>query len=87
SRDGRELFFRKGDTLFATTVDLRDPPTVGTPKALFVGQYQSSLHQALYDPSPNGQEFVMVKQVGGDAGLTVHFVLKWFDRRGKVAIH
>jgi serine/threonine-protein kinase len=83
SRDGRELFFVNGDSLFVSAVQLGDEPRLGAPRALFAVRFASVRQHALYDVSPDGREFAMVRRRDG-ADAAVHVVVTPFGgpRRG-----
>jgi Tol biopolymer transport system component len=75
---GREIFYRLGDTVLAVAVALGTEPTFGQPKALFVRPYAASANEALYDVSRDGQRFLMVRELGGESGLSLHIVINPF---------
>jgi serine/threonine-protein kinase len=78
SRDGRELFYRAGDSLMAATVTLAPGFAVTGRRVLFTGTFLSSARSREYDPAPDGQHFVMVQ--GGDAQSTLIALNNVFDR-------
>ena len=57
--DGRELFYWRGDTLFAVQVGASDGSIAGE-RALFGAPYEAAPN-TMYDASPDGQRFVIVK--------------------------
>ncbi len=77
-RDGRELFFVEGSTLFAVPVSLNPSFSAGTPTKLFESPLlllrQGMLAQ--YDVTADGQRFVTRESVGGVAAI--HVVENWF---------
>jgi len=90
SPDGRELFFRNGDTVLAVQVKTDPAFSPGTPKALFRGKYVGSelwydnWDQATWDISPDGQRFLMMKETGLAASGVVRSrkivaVLNWLE--------
>ncbi len=81
ARSGRELYFRRGDSLYVVPVTLGVEPAIGQPRALFGGRYETSIFQSFYDVSPDGSHFVMVRSQGSQGGLVIHLVLNWFDQR------
>jgi len=83
ARSGRELFFRRGDSLYAVPVTLGAEPAIGQPRALFGGRYETSIFQSFYDVSPDGSHFIMVRPQGSQGGLVIHMVLNWFDQRSE----
>ena len=77
ARTGRELFYRNGDKLMA--VDIQTSPTfhAGTPRVVFTGDYMS-----VYDLSPDGKRFLMVKPPADRQKAPmdqVTVVLNWFE--------
>src|SRR4029450_7391805 len=60
SHDGRELFYRNADTLFAVRVQTQPAFTVGDRTALFTGVYLQTPRHASYDVHPDGQRFIFV---------------------------
>src|SRR5438445_206232 len=92
-RVGRELFFRKGDTVYAVTTQLGAEVRLGAPRALFTGKYQAAVlgqsgQNVLYDVSPDGGRFLMVREQNSGNGEQLTVVLNWFDqvrRRGTAA--
>jgi hypothetical protein len=70
-RNGRELFYRAGDTMMA--VDVQTTPTfsAGKPRKLFERAYERSLALwANYDAPPDGQRLLMVRQENASARAT-----------------
>ena len=81
ARSGRELFFRRADSLYVVPVNLGGTePVIGQPHALFGGRYESSIYHSFYDASPDGTHFAMVRAQGAEGGLVIHLVLNWFDQ-------
>ena len=59
SPNGRELFFGKSDTLFATSVSLGATFTSGPPRRLFSGPYGFDDVTVSYDVTPDGRHFLV----------------------------
>ena len=71
---GKELFYRVGGTVMALNTDTTADLVSGTARELFDGPYGA------YDALPNGQSFVIVKEMAdGDPPTRINFVLNWFD--------
>jgi eukaryotic-like serine/threonine-protein kinase len=71
---GKELFYRVGGKVMALTIDTTADLVSGTARELFDGPYGA------YDALPNGQSFVIVKEMAdGDPPTRINFVLNWFD--------
>jgi len=83
NRNGRELFYRSGDRMMAVEVTAEPSLVVGRPRMLFEGRYGSSQFPFIgtaYDPSPDGQRFLMVKESDQVTSATqINVVLNWFE--------
>ena len=81
-RAGRELFFRNGDSMYAVTMRLGADAQAGPPRALFGGKYQAGLaaRNVMYDVSPDGARFLMVREQDSTGSRELNVVLNWFDR-------
>jgi len=78
SRDGRELFYRKGDLLMAVPVESAGSTlTAGSPQVLFEGRYALMSRGAVaYDVAPDGR-FVMLQPLevtSPGINVVLHFV-------------
>ena len=66
-------------------VEVTTQPTfsAGKPRLLFEGQYlsvQTGLTNTAYDVSPDGQRFLMVKEIGRTVSTTqINVVQNWFE--------
>jgi serine/threonine-protein kinase len=88
SRNGRELFYRSGDTMMAVEISSRRNSngafpsgfSVGSARVLFEGHYQySNWVTSGYDVSPDGQRFLMVQPSGPEQNpKQIQLVLNWF---------
>ena len=81
-RDGRELFYRTGDSVMAVAVTDTTLFDVGPPELLFRGAYERRFGFGYpnYDVTPDGERFLMVKEGPAAEGLTrLNFVLNWFE--------
>jgi serine/threonine-protein kinase len=79
SRDGRELFYREGDSLMAAAVQ-QDPFRAGPPQKLFdlpAALYNMDQNFADYDLAPDGR-FVAVRGESA-GGQSVQVVLNWSE--------
>jgi len=79
SPDGRELFYLSGNKMMAVSVQTEPSFSVGKPRLLFEGSYvyaQFAPWKQYYDISPDGQQFVMIKEAGQ---APIHVVLNWFE--------
>jgi serine/threonine-protein kinase len=71
SRDGKELFYRNADTLFAVQVETRPTFSVGRRSTLFTGSYLRNPRHATYDVHPDGQHFIFITGDTDDSGELV----------------
>ena len=79
---GHELFYRYGGKMMAVDIDTRPSFAVGKPRVLFAGPYAlSSVPEANYDVSPDGQRFLMLKSSEQEraAPTQINVVLNWFE--------
>jgi Tol biopolymer transport system component/tRNA A-37 threonylcarbamoyl transferase component Bud32 len=87
TRGGRELVYRKGDSVMAVTVDLENGRT-GPPTLLFSGPYPDSpgwTRPRSYDVSRDGERFLLTKVPPRNARPHIAVVLNWFaELRAKV---
>jgi len=84
SRDGREIFFAKGDTLFATTVTPGETFAGGAVRPLFSGPYGFDEVTRNYDVAPDGQAFLVLRRVDSAPGQ-LELVLNWSDELNRLA--
>jgi len=81
SRDGRELFYRSRDGMMAVDIQTQPVFQAATPRMLFEGRSYLIGRGPDYDISPDGQRFLMIKQVEsrGPALNQINVVLNWFE--------
>ena len=84
SANGRELFYRSGDRMMAVEISTDGEFLPGKPRQLFEKPYVRAgggYVRAQYDVSPDGQRFLMLKEVEQKpVPLTqIHVVLNWSD--------
>ena len=87
TRGGRELVYRKGDSVMAVSVDLERGQT-GEARALFAGPYPDNpgwTRPRSYDVSRDGERFLMTKLPKAQLRPRIAVVVNWFDElRAKV---
>jgi serine/threonine-protein kinase len=87
TRDGRELVYRKGDSVMAVSVDLSRGQT-GEARVLFAGPYPDNpgwTRPRSYDVSRDGERFLMTKLPKAQLRPRIAVVVNWFDElRAKV---
>jgi serine/threonine-protein kinase len=88
SPNGRELFYRNGDSVMAVSVKTAPIFNLETPKTLFRGTYVNAVFLygswdfTAWDISPDGKRFLMMKEAGTGAGggpRKINVVLNWFE--------
>jgi eukaryotic-like serine/threonine-protein kinase len=81
ARNGRELFYRNGDKMMAVDITTQPTFTVGSPRLLFEGRYETSPNFISgYDVSSDGQRFLMIQPVEPEQPATqINVVLNWFE--------
>lgn len=67
-RDGRELFYRNADSVFAIQVRTQPDFAAGPRTLLFVGNFLTNYRHATYDAHPDGQRFVFISGEPDEAG-------------------
>jgi Tol biopolymer transport system component len=80
TRGGRELVYRKGDSVMAVNLDLQNG-RIGQPVALFGGPYLDNpgwTRPRSYDVSRDGERFLLTR-VGEPPRPRIAVVLNWFD--------
>jgi len=81
SRDGRELFFRKGDALLSVTITANPELEATIPIVLFEKSFDWGVSETSYDVSPDGRRFLTV----GDRSTTeFRVVLNWFEELNRL---
>jgi serine/threonine-protein kinase len=81
TRDGRELVYRKGDSVMAVSMDLKNGRS-GPPKALFAGPYPDNpgwTRPRSYDVSRDGERFLMNRLPPDLPRPRIAMVLNWFE--------
>jgi WD40-like Beta Propeller Repeat len=81
SRDGGEIFYRKGDGLYAVAFESGAEPKIGAPHLLFE---KAGIRG--YDVAPDGKGFFAVLQPA-DSGIVkeLHLVTNWFQELNQLA--
>ena len=79
SRDGSELYFRKGTAMFAVDVITEPTWNASPPRTLFERRYRNAdptFIYSEYDVHPDGQRFLMVTDTTPDE---IRIVENWFE--------
>ena len=89
SPDGRELFYRSGDTVVSVPVETEPAFKSGQSKTLFRGgdYVSTSVYEGnQWDISPDGKRFLMLKKVASgdkpkaaEAPRKINIILNWFE--------
>jgi serine/threonine-protein kinase len=73
-----ELFFRSGDSVFVSRVTPGPVAQITPPAGLFSGPYESTSYEPLWDVSPDGRQFVMVRASANETPQLVLF-MNWAE--------
>jgi serine/threonine-protein kinase len=76
SRDGRRLFYRRGDQFLEVDVDTGVGFAPGTPRVLFSGRYLATGRD--FDVSPDGTRFVLMRNDDPRSTAKLRVVLNWW---------
>jgi Tol biopolymer transport system component len=68
---GSEIFYRRGDTVLVARVMLGTEARVSPAIALFSGAYRFTNYEPLWDVSPDGRTFAMVRGIGAEQAQLV----------------
>ncbi len=86
ARNGRELFYRNGEAVIAVSIDTDPSFTAGNPDVVFEGPYFGAGGGRSYDVSPDGERFLMIKDVGGSAATPqIIIVENWLEELKRLA--
>ena len=77
SRDGRELFYRRGNTMIAVAVSTSPVFRIGESRPLFDGAFAQRDIAANYDVLPDGKRFVMLQDQDSIGSAQLLVVLNW----------
>jgi serine/threonine-protein kinase len=78
SRDGREIFYRRGFAVMAVPVSTSPEFTIGKPQVLFDGPYIGFGADRSFDVSRDGR-FLMIKGDNAAMGRQLNIVTNWFE--------
>jgi serine/threonine-protein kinase len=94
-RTGGELYYRSGDKMMIVEVRTQPTFTAGRPKLLWEGHYSHGMSSSCgapgvtsfnYDVTPDGQRFLMVKDMHQDvASNKIEVVLNWTEELKRLA--
>jgi hypothetical protein len=81
SRDGREIFYREGDRLFAVSLLTEPSFSPSKPRLLLAGRNEPGGNHTYYDVAPDGKSFVFLRAAEREAApiREIHVVLNWFE--------
>ena len=82
----REIFYREGDKMMTASVETEPNLSAGRPRILFEGLSRlppggvdAPVNQRDYDPTPDGQRFLMVKRGEESLPNQINVVLNWSE--------
>ena len=89
ARNGRELFYRNGDSMMVVEIRLQPSLTPGKPRVLWTGRYARGLSSqgspagvtnSNYDVTPDGQRFLMIQEEeDGLIAIQIHVLPNWSE--------
>jgi hypothetical protein len=71
-----EAFFRSRDSVYVTRIALGETPRIDPPRALFGGNYMATGYEPVWDVSPDGKRFAMVR-VQASGSNNVELMVNW----------
>ena len=79
-----EIFYREGDKMMTASVETQPNVRVGKPRTLFVGlsrlgREPAPVDRRDYDPTPDGQRFLIVKRGEESVPTQINVVLNWAE--------
>jgi hypothetical protein len=85
SVNGKELYYRIGDKMMVASVVTQPIFSSGRPRVLFEGSFELGGAVNDYDLTPDGREFLMLRDDSPHRGLTEYkVVLNWFQELKKL---
>jgi len=85
SADGKELYYRNGDKMMAASMVIQPTFSSGRPRVLFEGSFQLVSAINDYDLTPDGREFLMLRDDSPFRGLAEYkVVLNWLQELKKL---
>jgi Tol biopolymer transport system component len=75
--DGKELYYRSRGRVMAVPVQAGETFTVGTPQELFQATFANVIQRAHYRPTADGQRFLVLAPLAGEAIKPASVVLNW----------
>jgi len=85
SANGKELYYRNGDKMMVGSVVTQPTFSSGRPRVLFEGSFELGGAVNGYDLTPDGREFLMLRDDSPHRGLTEYrVVLNWFQELKKL---
>jgi len=80
SREGREVVYRSGESVVAVPVETDPSFRAGSPEMLFAGSYFLGNGGPNYDVTPDGERFLMIKEVESSVETPKIIVVEnWFE--------
>ena len=78
--NGREIFFRNGNTFLGADISRTPQIGVGRSRVLFTGNYApATIDSPGYDVTPDGNAFIMVQPYEENVVSRMIVVVNWFD--------
>ena len=85
SANGKELYYRIGDKMMVASVVTQPTFASARPRVLFEGSFQLGGAVDNYDLTPDGREFLMLRDASPQHGFSEYkVVLNWFEELRKI---
>jgi hypothetical protein len=84
ARNGRELFFRRGDAMLSVEMTPDGASATGLPRPLFSGHYATGTVVANYDVTADGR-FLMIPATAVNRSTRFNVVLQWGTELNRLA--
>jgi serine/threonine-protein kinase len=86
ARSGQELFYRNGEAVIAVPIETDPNFRQGNPEMMFEGDHFLAQGGPNYDVSPDGEQFLMIREVEDtSATLQIIVVQNWFEELNRLA--
>jgi serine/threonine-protein kinase len=80
ARNGREIFYRNGDSLMAVPIETEAGFKAGKPRVILTGHFADPGVVLDYDVAPDGERFLMIKtDPEQDQAMEIQAVPNWFE--------
>jgi Tol biopolymer transport system component len=79
SKAGREIVYRNGTKMMAVEISLEPTFKAGRPQLLFAEKYLARAISEFWEITPDGEDFVLIKDEERQPLTRINVVLNWFE--------